>query len=599
MADTPDGKALLQEATSLSDASIRDLGPNELTAVRDYLNKDLFVFARFIFGYKDLIPSLHGELAAWIGLWGQVEVDRGSGPELISWDQVSTSDMVLQDYRRMMTQIPRETFKTSLGTRANALWQLCREPNKPVAIFNERLDNAKRWLSAIRSVVEGSKDFQIIYKDLLPPGIFFEDTRTMPRSWKWSDAELDFNGKDLGEAEHSLSAHGVEAATTGGHWPKLILDDLISVKHKLSEVEMDRAREWVSNHVYLMRPAERSLAYVNCTPWTYTDIYRDLLRDYGYKLYRRSMLEDKDGRPDVAVGESIFPQKLSTVQLRKMYERDPYTFQSQLQCIPAVGRESGFNISWIRKGTCSPDATDTEPEFIIDPDSYNPEVMSVHFPDRQGKPPRRVPLHLLRKEIILDPAPSEKGEVKREPHARTAMLVEGIDPWGRRFILEAWAGREDYDGILRQLFTLAQRWGVRLAHVEEVNFSNVYRHWVRREQQPDGRWPSFGLQVRPLKPSKREKDARILGRQPDWIAGLYYINTPLCAQFLTEYAEYPNSETVDLMDCMGYDKDPGVLTRPETPDERRDREWWGRPQKWPAGERDPATGYSITMRPAP
>ena len=589
------GGSLLTDLESLPGTDVRDLGPGDLTALRTYLNSNLFAFARLIFGYRDLIPTLHGDMSAWISLWGHVEVERNGVVHLLHFTEVSSTDKIVSDYRRVMTQIPREFFKTSLGTRANALWQLTIHPHLPIAIFNERLDNSKKWLGAIRSVVEGSKVFQTLYRDLLPPGVHYQDTRSMPRSWKWTDTEMDFEGKSLGECEYSISAHGIEGATTGGHWPKLILDDLISVKHKMSAVEMDRAREWVSNHIYLMRPAERSSVYINCTPWTYTDIYRDLLRDYGYKLYRRSALELPDGTPDVAKGESVFPQKLSTPKLREMYDRDPYSFKAQMMCIPSAGRESSFSMDWLRRGGCDP--TTQEPEFWIDLPSYSPTVVGYHRGTEDNTPPRNVPLYMMRKEIIVDPAPSEPLDLRRNPNARTAMLVEGVDPWGRRFLLEAWAGRGDYMTVIAQLFTLADRWGARVAHVEEVNFSNVYRHWIRREQQPDGRWPGFGLIVRPLRPNKRDKHARILARQADWLTGLYYLNTSCCSQFMVEYAEYPNSETVDLMDCMGYDKDPGVLPRPETPDERLDREWNSTKRPWPHNEIDPITGYGITMRP--
>src|SRR5882672_4280452 len=94
---------------------------------------------------------------------------------------------------------------------------------------------------------------------------------------------------------------------------------------------MELAREWVRTHCALMRPAENSLSYVNCTPWTYNDIYVTMISNYRYKVYRRSALENHTGEPDIATGEPIAPNKFSGAQLRAMYKVDPFTFN----CTPA------------------------------------------------------------------------------------------------------------------------------------------------------------------------------------------------------------------------------------------------------------------------
>lgn len=479
---------------------------------------------------------------------------------------------------------------TSMGTIANGLWQICREPHLPVAIFNERLDNvAKKALGSIRQVVQGNKLFQDIYRDLLPPGVHYRDSKSMPRSWKWNDFELDFEGKRLGESEYSLSAHGVESAAVGGHWPKIILDDLIGERQKVSNAEMERSREFIKGHVYLMRPAENSMVYVNCTPWTYRDVYYDLLANYNYKLYRRSALELPDGTPDVDNGESIFPAKLSTRQLKSMYARDANkgdaaVFWAQMMCVPKAGSDQSFSQDWVRYGLCDP--TENEPVFYIEAPYYSKDVGWVTADG--DKPTQEVPLRLMHKAIILDPAPSERTAQSKEPRARNAIIVEGLDCWGRRFLLETWAKRADYTETISKCFELSQKWHTDRLFVEEVNFSTVYRHWIAREQRPDGHYKDSHLAVQPLSPKGREKDTRILSRTASWQAGLYYVNRGLCNQFLTEFAEYPHSSTRDLLDCMGYDADPGVLTRPESGFELKLRRY--REHKMDEG-RDTVTRY--------
>ncbi len=103
----------------------RDMGAAQIAAVRAAVLGDLFLFATVVFGYKDL-AAVHREIAALLGAWGQ------------------------PGYRRLMVQIPRGHFKTSLCTIANSLWQVCRDADAPIAIFNEKEDNAAMWVRAIR-----------------------------------------------------------------------------------------------------------------------------------------------------------------------------------------------------------------------------------------------------------------------------------------------------------------------------------------------------------------------------------------------------------------------------------------------------------------
>ena len=499
----------------------------------------------------------------------------------VAWEQVESVELI-GVHEIAQLEVEGEAYlcdgvldhNTSLGTIANSLWQVSRtDPDgvpgiyRPVAIFNERQDNATKWLRSIRDIIQSSRTYQLVYPELIPPGVAHGDTRTLPRWWKWNDSEIDLAGKQTGEVEATISAHGVESATTGGHWPKIIMDDLVSVKHQQSQVEMERTRAWVRNHVYLMRPAEGSLAYTNCTPWTYTDVYVDCCRDYDYKLYRRSALEGPDGKPDIANGQPIFPQKLSREKLLEMHKRDAFSFNSQMMCIPLAGLHQSFSKDWMKYGVVEADQHG-EPVFVIDEAHYAPtrseaEPMRGH---EASVPPKRVPLWSMDKCLIMDPAPTEKTEQRADPHARTAILAMGLDCWGRKFVLESWADRLGYEDIISKVFELATKWSISRIGIEEVNFSNVYRHWLLREQRKDGKFPGVYLQPFPLHPKGREKHARILAKEPEWRQGLYYLNHEGTFPFQVELVEYPNSQTVDLLDCMAYDKE--CLQRPESDSER-------------------------------
>ncbi len=159
-------QTILEELKTLADADPRDLTPQQIEVIRGALLDDLFAFAQEVFEYRDLVPHLHGRIAGLLELWGT------------------------PGYERLMIQCPRESYKSSLCTRANALWQVCREPDKPVAIFNEREPNVSKWIRASREVVQSNTLFQVLFRDLLPPGIARGDSRSMPRWWKWSAIQI-------------------------------------------------------------------------------------------------------------------------------------------------------------------------------------------------------------------------------------------------------------------------------------------------------------------------------------------------------------------------------------------------------------------------
>lgn len=542
----------LRELSSLSDADPRDLSQQQISQFGEFLLSSLYHFAWFICEFHQLIPEIHGKLAALIGRWGQ------------------------PGYSRLMIQLPREFFKTSLCTIANPLWQIARDPDSPIAIFNEKEGNAAMWVRTIRDIAANSLLFQTLYPHLLPPGIGIEDSRSMPRSWKWNDYEITFRRNRI-QPEASVTALGIGSASAGRHWPKIIKDDLISEDAVRSESVMAFAKDWFDKSLYLERPATKGWDLIPCTCWGYNDLYAHVLRTYDYKLYRRAALENEDGEPDLS-GESTFPQKLTTQELRAQAERDPYGFAAQMQNTPSPGRDRQFDPKWIRWGRVAAGYLDS-PEFIINTESYDPDISGD--PRLLEKPPPSVPLRLMRKALLFDPAPTESAEIARSKSARNGVDVVGIDPWGRVFVLETWASRTDPKSVIDQLFLLMQQWGTHTLGIEEVNFSKLYRHWIWSEQTRR----KFPVSVIKLQPGKRDKDTRISRLIPGFRQGLYYFNYGQTTELVKEIVEYPYGETRDCLDALAYDEKIG---RPPAPEENYVQ--FARTRQRVVG-RSPVTGY--------
>lgn len=531
----------------LADMAASGGQPHEMTGgqleqLRNQLGASLYLFAHYIMEFDQLEPTYHGAFCNYIEAWGRTGM------------------------RRLMLQSPRDSLKSSLGTIANSLWQIAREPDQPLAIFNETENNTTNWLRAIRGTVERSALFHALYGHLLPRGVAYNDKRSKSQSLRWNDTALDFEGRRHSDPEPSISGFGVGGASTGHHWPKILFDDLIGPKHRDSAAEMERVRQWLKTHLALMRPAAGGRILCSCTPWTFDDVYVDLTQKYGYVLFRRAALENEAGQADLN-GEPVL-RRYQKSELLAAAERDFAEFSSQMMCRPLPAGELSLDAGALRWYQIIDDTIHIEPQFV-----------------RPGEPPR-VHLSRLRKALILDPAPTEPSEVKAAPRSRNAVIVLGVDSYGRKFVLQTVARRSALPDTCDLLFQLAHKWDADLLLVEEVNFSVSYRHWVLLMQQPGQKWAGVSLTPRPVDPQRKDKIKRILDMAPGFRRGDYYFNRTGCTDLHNEFLMFhPGASEIDCLDALAYNHyvhppvDGEVLAR-----QRREQLRY-------ESEADPHTGY--------
>ena len=551
----------------------------------------LYLFAHIICGCKELYPPLHLEICEFLSKWGQVELANGTTVKR----PIGDGDNVVASWRRLMLCIPRDTFKSTLGTRVNSLWQLTKNPSITIGIFNENEDKPKQWISAIQQVIEGSKLYQILWPDRLPPGIHYLEVQKngkkgVPRGWPWGSTGLLFP-RPLGVvSELSLKGFGVGGSHAGYHFTHIIKDDIIGEKAAYSEATMQGAVDWVDHSRDIERPAHNGCELFNFTRWGHADVYAHTINKWpaDYQIYHRSQLEDPaTGEPSIARGVSIFPSRMTTKQAKEEWERDPYVFSSQRMCLPMAGRETGFQPSWIKKGESHNIGIEgVEGHFTINLADWNPKWRHPDQPVDAAfnePPPRQIPMSWISKGIILDPAPSRKSERGQEPRARNGIVVVGMDSWGRWFVLESLPLREDPVTVLEEILKLSQKWKTSLVGIEEVNFSAIYAPlWseILRGRMEDQ------LQFFPLQTEGIDKDTRIRSITGPHREGMVFYESSLTLDIQQEIIEYPYGSTRDLIDALAYL--PKMLSRPQTIQEvnmafvRQRRE---------VNQRSPLTGY--------
>jgi hypothetical protein len=568
----PPGLSVLKDMQQ-SGGSPKDLSHQQISLLKNaFEDQDvgLFLFATQIFGYKDLTLSIHLPISQFLGKWGMSETSKSG---TIWHPPTETDGQVTDSWRRLMVCIPRECFKTSLATRANALWTLAKNPDATIGIFNEKEENAQSWTAAIAEVVEGSLLFQILWKDMIPQGIGFWDKeagRSRPRGLKWGGTGLKFERPTIGVPELSIEPRGIGGAVTGKHYTHKILDDIIGEKTSDSVALMQDAINWIDHSRPLERPAENGQELVVHTPWAYADVYAHMLHKWKdeYKVHKRHLLEDENGNPSVHSGKSIFPQKISTQKARQMHKTDPYTFSAQYQCIPRAGRTLDFADEWFRFGSIV--YSGREPVFAIDKKYYDPEIYDLEAPVPAEGPPRMVPLSWMEKAVIFDPIPGKESERKKETYCRHGIVVVGKDPWSRRFCLESERSDLDETAVCHRLLELSQKWGVDKIGIEAVNAFHLYGPLLTFVAERD--WDNFLPDIIYVEPEGRQKEQRIRGDlAPHHQNGFWYYNREGTSEAVQELTEFPHSTWKDVSDAQSYtDK---VCHRPSTPDEARS-DWY-------------------------
>jgi predicted phage terminase large subunit-like protein len=146
--------------------------------------------------------------------------------------------------------------------------------------------------------------------------------------------------------------------------------------------------------------------------------------------------------------------------------------------------------------------------------------------------------------LTCDPAISEKSAA-----CRSALIVLGMNPFQKIFVLDYWVGRQgDPAKLIQTMLGLADQWQPRVIGIESVAFQASMEPYTMREMASRGIY--YPLQM--LKPDRNEKkQQRILSMQPFFRAGQIYIQRGML-ELIEEYETFPLGRTQDLLDAMAY-----------------------------------------------
>jgi hypothetical protein len=156
----------------------------------------------------------------------------------------------------------RGGYKTTAITLVGAIVWMLFHPNDRIAIIRKTFTAAANVIRAIAGAME-REEIQAVFK--LAHGAY-------PRPEISREGNLKYSFKDTDTPEGNLTALGLDSGITGLHFDKIICDDIIILKDRISRAERERTKEIVRElQANIIEPGKGS-AWIG-TPWHREDAW--------------------------------------------------------------------------------------------------------------------------------------------------------------------------------------------------------------------------------------------------------------------------------------------------------------------------------------
>lgn len=527
-------------------------GDERWKALRKRAIEDLYWFDSVVLGYGPLVPmkpDVHALMCKFV--------------------EKRTGVPALDQARFRKITVPREVGKTTCITQGYPIQRICADPNVSILICNEKEQNAKDYLAAIKWQFESNELLRALFPEVIPSDL--NDTA-------WSASRIVVN-RTSGRKEPTVFVIGVGGTVTGAHPDIVIVDDMISREamenaRAGSRTIMEQTNRWIHQLEPIVNKGATpfpEILFIG-TMWWHNDCYAHIDEAYGLgepprRFLLRMPLEtgavqqlpmERVGdlarftRSAIEDGKSIFPEKWSLDDLAKMRMRDPELFACSMMNNPTDEITSTFKPAWLQRLSWMDEKT-------------------FYFTSSEAKQEVRQ-LQDLDKIIIVDPGGFSDGP--GQDRARAAVAVLGEDFKGHYFFLDCFADKATFLDAIRQIVQFAISYAPRKIYVERAGQQAAFAQLLRQELESQN--CHVPVDDTTVKPGGRSKELRILEMEPYWQRGQVYVGAgPQFHEFLTQYGQFPRAARVDVLDVLGYW--PSLMrkrlgTHQQRPDERRQNE---------------------------
>ena len=523
-----------EEAKKRRDA----LDEDEIRELQILSKTDTFFLAYSVLGYTKLTTRFHGHFCSWLDKTRtERKVLDGEETDELTWL-----------YR--MTLLARSHFKSTIktitGSVQAALPDVTGKELYPfdlgtdirLLLGHEAHAGSQRFLYEITGHFTGNAKLIALFPECVPN----------PRVQRINKSELELPRSSFW-AEPTFDTIGVGGRSQGRHYNLIKLDDIFGDKARDSRVERATLIDWFDNIQSFLVKLKTDHIDVVGTRWSVDDIYAHMMKVYGGKLVRYIRRVEEFNK-ETGKAEPVFPEHFPPESL-DILRKNKRVWAAQYANDPHEGLAE-FDLSWKR--------------FYSRTASYPVSALTPHGSLRW----RLRDLDIL---ILNDPA------VTKTP----GIVVTGTDKFMNIFILETIKREMSPMEFVETQFSLVQKYWPRAVCMEEVVFSEVYSHWLRREMLIRG----IRFNILPYKPPKDKiKFERVAVLGNYYAAGQIFFHADQ-EEMIWEFDNFGATLNYHLHDALAQGEQfwrAAVLIE----EEKEKKEYLDERFK----EMDPATGYS-------
>lgn len=450
-----------------------------------------------------------------------------------------------QHKRRKVVLIPRDCYKSTVGSKSLPLWiliqdEFCGLPGLEhrISLQSHSSENAKKQIKSIRQQVERNQILRWLYPEIIP-----DLAQTT-----WTDSNLLFPRQGM-YGEDTIEAGGVDTALVSRHYTVQIGDDLEDKKSFEQPSVREKVKTFYKASEALFVDERTAYHLLIGTRWGHDDLYADIQEaesEY-YEFLARPLewtredllldvtdatnsgkpatwnMDPDEFAPEEGKRYLFFPELFPAESCKRIRAKQGTFMYSMLYLNnpkdPALAEFKESDVRWF--------FFDDERNLVLQLDDETREV---------------VPFDGLKRVLHWDPALSER---EQKQACRNAMVAMYRDTRGRLFIAETYAEFKNPTMLFSKFIGMHQRHEIHVANIEDAGFQRTLKfplfHEMRRLEHV--------FHVRDESPVG-SKDARIRSLLPYWEQHHVFLNRhPYPTNFMEEVKGFPLFKLKDLLDA--------------------------------------------------
>lgn len=360
--------------------------------------RDLYFLATEILGYKDVNKELHEDYCRFVSFQ--------SNPR-----------------PKKLDLLPREHFKTTLGTVALAIQEIINDRDVTILVTNFTWGNARHMLEEIKEHLAGNKKLIKLYGEFVGS--------------KWNEDEIIVTGRSRPNQTPTIMTAGVDKTLTSTHFKRIIHDDLVARENIGTWEQIQKVIKFYTDSLDLLDKKDGKLV-IHGTRWAFYELYGWLLKNHSkeFDIYKRRAIEN---------GKIIFPERFTKEILRGLKkEKGMADWACQY-----------FNHVY---DTLHSLMKADEVNYYTDED-YNEYAT-------------KYPFYVT---MVIDGAVGETDE-----HCKTAITIVGTTIWDEWVYLDERVGHWGPTEALEEMVAAVEKWQPTKLGIQKTTFEKLYKMDLER-----------------------------------------------------------------------------------------------------------------------